>query len=158
MGAAIDIAASPRPTLDAATCSTSGRYLVSNPAHFADVSFHSAASLRMCRERMQQAAAAFSIVEAEVVGLHFAMPSQVEVGPYMHSDSENEPVSPHSCCGDDFSDENQSAHSDWQTALLDEDLLARGRQYDAVNIRYSRQQVPAFVCRSIVRPLLLGLA
>ena len=157
MGAAIDIAASPRPTSDAATCSTSGRDFASNAAYCADKSFHSAASLRVFRERMQQAAAAFSTVEAEVAGLHFAMPSQLEVGPPMHSDSENEPVSPHSCCEDDFSDENQ-AHSDWQTALLDEDMLATGRQYDAVNVRYSRQQVPAFVCRSIVRPLLLSLA
>jgi len=108
--------------------------------------FSTSAPVRRCAQesslpaKMQQASAAYSNVEAEVLGLQVALENRMaEPSAERDSDSEQAPHSPCSSCGGDFLDENL-AHYDWHAAF-DGGMDATCQLYDAANVHYTRQQV-----------------
>lgn len=102
---------------------------------------------------MQQASAAYSNVEAEVLALQVALKNRMaEPSVERDSDSEQASHSPCSSYGGDCLDEN------WHAAF-DGGMDATCQLYDAANVHYTRQQVRQFnwhvciVCMGHVREL-----
>ena len=141
MVAAIDTIASAREKVHARVAQTANDHV-----GFYQYLSTSAPVRRCAREssspvKMQQASAAYRIVEAEVLGLQVALKNQMaEPSAERDSDSERAPHSPCSSCGGDFLDENL-AHHDWHGAFNGDGMDATCQLYDAANVDYTRQQV-----------------